>query len=106
MKVWFLVIAWILLPLTAVTASTNETSNILREIRGKVQKIDKASKQVTILQATKLPLILQLDSTTTIFIDGRSTTIEEIQTGTEIRASYEWKKGLNRAQWVELLGDF
>ncbi len=71
----------------------------LREARGKIKTVDKAKRQLVLEQPG---LTLQVDHTTTIFVDGRTASLDEVSPGQEVRASYEHKKGLDRAQWIEV----
>ncbi|MBI5546498.1 MAG: hypothetical protein HY901_21670 [Deltaproteobacteria bacterium] len=74
----------------------------LREARGAVQGVDKDKNKVTVEQPKGSPLTLNVDKTTTIFIDGRTGTLDEIKAGHEVRASYETRQGANKAQWIEV----
>lgn len=74
----------------------------LREARGAVNQVDKDKNRVTLDEPKGAPLTLQIDKSTTIFIDGRSGTLDEIRAGAEVRASYETKAGANKAQWIEV----
>jgi hypothetical protein len=75
---------------------------VLREARGKVKDIDKGKNQVVLDRSAKEALTLQVDKSTTIFIDGRIGTLDEVEPGGEVRASYEFRQGANRAQWIEI----
>ncbi|HCF56904.1 MAG TPA: hypothetical protein DFS52_02770, partial [Myxococcales bacterium] len=48
----------------------------LREGAGRVREIDKSKKKVT-LEAKADPVVLDVDRSTTIFIDGRIATLDE-----------------------------
>lgn len=74
----------------------------LREAKGTVKDVDKGKSQVTLGPSRGEPLILQVDRTTTIFIDGRVGRLDEVKPGTEVRAAYETRRGANRAQWIEV----
>lgn len=74
----------------------------LREVRGRVSGIDKEHNQLTLENAPSRALTLQLDKTTTVFLDGHTSSLEEVREGAEVRASYEVKRGSNRAQWIEV----
>lgn len=74
----------------------------LREARGSIQDVDKERNRVTVEPTKGSALTLQVDRTTTIFIDGRTGSLDEIRAGSEVRASYELRQGSNRAQWIEV----
>jgi hypothetical protein len=86
----------------ALTAATRGQTSGLREARGKVQQIDKANRQLVVDRSRHGPLTLQIDKSTTIFIDGRTGSLDEIGAGSEVRASFESRQGANRAQWIEV----
>ena len=74
----------------------------LREARGAVNQVDKDKNRVTLRAPKGEPITLQVDKNTTIFIDGRTGTLDEIKAGADVRASYETKAGANKAQWIEV----
>ncbi|MGI5863297.1 MAG: hypothetical protein ACOX6T_14750 [Myxococcales bacterium] len=76
-------------------------ADALREGTGRVREIDRSKKKVT-LEAKADPIVLDVDRTTTIFIDGRIATLEEIEPGMEVRAAWSARRGANRAQWIEV----
>ncbi len=82
--------------------ASHRDPSALREVRGRVSGIDKEHNQLTLESAPSRALTLQLDKTTTVFLEGHTSTLEELQEGAEVRASYEVKRGANRAQWIEV----
>ncbi|MFN7134253.1 MAG: hypothetical protein ACK4N5_19395 [Myxococcales bacterium] len=75
----------------------------LKEAAGKVRSIDKDKNELSILgEGQTDPVKLTVDRTTTIFVDGRIGTLNDVNEGFEVRASYELKQGNNRAQWIEI----
>ena len=73
----------------------------LCEAAGLVQAIDRDRNQLTV-NVKALPVTLQIDKTTTIFVNGRTGTLDDVREGTTVRASYALKKGCNHAQWIEI----
>jgi hypothetical protein len=47
-------------------------------------------------------LSLRVDRNSTVFADNRVGTFRDIRVGVELRAGYEERLGLNRAQWLEV----
>jgi Cu/Ag efflux protein CusF len=82
--------------------STKRDAGALREARGRVRGVDKERSQLTLESTQNPPVILQLDQTTTVFVDGHTSTLDEVREGSEVRAAYEVKRSGNRAQWVEV----
>ncbi len=82
--------------------STRRDAGALREARGRVRGVDKEHNELTLDSGQTPPVILQLDKTTTVFVDGHTGTLDEVREGSEVRASFETKRGGNRAQWVEV----
>ncbi|HEY3445937.1 MAG TPA: hypothetical protein VGK67_06200 [Myxococcales bacterium] len=102
-KAWVVVAAMVVgLPFGVARAEDPPKDAGLREARGAVNQVDKDKNRVTVEQGKGSALTLQVDKTTTIFIDGRTGTLDEIKAGAEVRASYETKQGANKAQWIEV----
>jgi len=72
----------------------------LREASGEVKEIQHARNEVT-LESEGKRVVLRLHRATTIFVDGRVSTLDELKPGMEVRASYEERDGANRTQWLE-----
>jgi Cu/Ag efflux protein CusF len=87
---------------SADKGSAYRENGALREVRGRVSGIDKDHNQLTLESAPSRALTLQLDRTTTVFLDGHTSSLDEVREGAEVRASYEVKRGSNRAQWIEI----
>ncbi|MGC4113649.1 MAG: hypothetical protein QM765_03090 [Myxococcales bacterium] len=101
-KAWVVAAMLAGLPLGTARADDPPKDAGLREARGAVGQVDKDRNRVTLEQNKGSALTLQVDKTTTIFIDGRTGTLDEIKAGAEVRASYETKQGANKAQWIEV----
>ena len=101
-KAWVVAAMLVGLPFGVARAEDQPKDAGLREARGAVNQVDKDKNRVTVEQSKGSPLTLQVDKTTTIFIDGRTGTLDEIKAGAEVRASYETKQGANKAQWIEV----
>ena len=104
-KAWVMAAMLAGVPIGVARADEPSTSNKeagLHEARGAVHQVDKETNRVIVEQQKGSPLTLQVDRTTTIFIDGRTGSLDEIKAGADVRASYESKQGSNKAQWIEV----
>jgi Cu/Ag efflux protein CusF len=101
-KAWVVAAMLVGLPFSAARAEESPKDAGLREARGAVNQVDKEKNRVIVDSNKGSPLTLQVDKTTTIFIDGPHGTLDEIKAGAEVRASYETKQGANKAQWIEI----
>ena len=101
-KAWVVAAMLVGLPFRMARAEDPTRDTGLRETRGAVQEVDKEKNRVTVEQNKGSHLTLQVDKTTTIFIEGRTGTLDEIKAGAEVRASYEPRQGSNKAQWIEI----
>lgn len=84
-------------------APVRRDQSTLKEASGTIRAIDKDNNRLIIAPGDKgTPVDLVIDRTTTIFVDGRIGKLDDVLEGNEVRASYELKKGSNRAQWIEV----
>ncbi len=74
----------------------------LREARGRVGRLDKANARLTLQRGPREELVLQVEPSTTLFIDGRIGKLSDLREGAQVRVSFEQRDGANRAQWIEV----
>ena len=85
----------------AAAEPSRQEATAVREGRGQLKSIDKTRKRLT-LELKPEALVLELDRSTTIFVDGRIATLDELEPGMEVRAAWKARRGANRAQWIEV----
>jgi hypothetical protein len=82
----------------APAKNTAPTLPALREAAGKIDAIDGEHNVITVDGKR-----LQVDQTTTIFVSGRTGTMEDLDEGVRVRATYEPGADRPVAQWIELV---
>ncbi|MDR0965650.1 MAG: hypothetical protein LBM75_03970 [Myxococcales bacterium] len=75
-----------------------------REVSGTLRQVDHQKKSIAIepAQASGQSMIIQIDPSTTILIDGQLSALDELPRGAEVRASFQEAKDRRRAQWIEV----
>lgn len=68
------------------------------EMEGKIQSIDKMSKEIVLDAGSKLVL----DETTKITIEGKEGNLEDLKEGSKVKARYNEKDGKNVATTLEV----
>jgi Cu/Ag efflux protein CusF len=68
------------------------------DLEATVQSVDVAGKEVSLDNGQKLVL----DDTTTITMEGKEGKLEDLKTGSKVKASYEEKDGKNVASKIEV----
>lgn len=74
----------------------------LREVEGAVASVDVPRSKLLLTQGRK-QVELHVDASTTIFLPGRTGSLEDLSPGQRLRVAYEPGEGGAVAQWIELL---
>ncbi len=94
----------VLLAVLALATAGSPAEGEWRELSGTLRQIDHQKKAIAI-EVERAPgqlLILQVEPSTTILIDGQLSALDELPRGTEVRASFHEAREARRAQWIEV----
>lgn len=75
-----------------------------KELVGTIRHIDHQKKSIAVempLEQGK-KLILQIEPSTTILIDGQLSALDELPRNAEVRASFREGRALRHVQWIEV----
>jgi len=88
-------------PPSAQGPSSHGSIFAANQLVGQITKIDPASRNVTIQEA-KASRTLKLGDDTTVFVEGRLGTAQDLKEGQQVRAAFETHSGQLTLRWIEV----
>lgn len=85
----------------SVLAAQAVPPRALRQAEGTVEEVNAESGMLRI-RAPEAHFNLQITRATTVFVEGRTGSVEDLQVGAHVRGAYEGNATTGTLQWIEV----